>query len=124
MELLKEHETNNRSKGCKVLPKQLFFPTYASEHDEDSVHTYSYNYKYEEKHVMMQLVTVVSLPCSLVFHEVWTLLEKLSCLPKNWPTHCARRQTFLPVPYFIPPQESRAKTEHQHYTYNCHEHSH
>lgn len=74
MELLKEHETNNRSKGCKVLPKQLFFPTYASEHDEDSVHTYSYNYKYEEKHVMMQLVTVVS------YLALWFFMKFGPCL--------------------------------------------
>ena len=48
-----------------------------------------------------------------------------SVVSKKWPTHCARRQTFLPVPYFIPPQESRAKTEQQDDTYyNCHQQSH
>lgn len=64
-------------------------------------------------------------PCSLVFHEVGTLLEELGGLPKNWPTHCAGGQSFLPVPHLIPPQQSSANTEpHKHSTENRHENSH
>lgn len=64
------------------------------------------------------------LPCSLVFHEAWTLLEKLSGFPKDRPTHSARRQTLLAEPKLVPSQESRAKTEHQQHTHNCNEDCH
>jgi len=74
---------------------------------------------------MRKQAYIKQLPCPFVLHEVWTLLKKLSCLPKNWPTHCARRQAFPPESHLIPLQESRAKTEQQHNNAkNCHEQSH
>lgn len=85
-----------------------YFPSNTNEQNKTCEHMHITMKKERNKHTHMK-----QLPCSLVLHEVWTLLKKFSCLPKNRPPHCALRQTFPPIPHFIPLQESSAKTEHQ-----------
>lgn len=65
-----------------------------------------------------------TLPSSLIFHEVRTLFQKLSGFPKNGPTHCTRRQPFLPVLHLIPFQQSCAETESQNTQQDHQENSH
>lgn len=50
-------------------------------------------------------------PKSLVFHESGSLLQKLCCLPKEWPSHGPWREALLPVPHLIPSQQTTANNQ-------------
>lgn len=120
---MKKREAKIRNKSCSLKKHK----TYLNFHQRNFLHLHKRTEQdlFEHMHITTRKQEHMKLPCPLVLHEVWTLLEKLSCLPKNRPTHCARRQAFPPVSDSIPLQENRAKTEHQHNNAkNCHEQSH
>lgn len=69
---LKQHETNNRSsKGCK---KKCCKPLMQVDMMKTPC-THTHNYKYEENHVMMQLVTVV-----VCYLALWFFMKFGPCL--------------------------------------------
>jgi len=113
----KKREAKICNKSCSLQKHNTYFNC----HQRNFLHLH----KRTEQDITTRKQAHMKLPCPLVLHEVRTLLKKLSCLPKNWPTHCARRQAFPPVSNTIPLQENRAKTEHKHNNAkNCHEQSH